>query len=251
MLKFSTGLRDKLNGLEATVKGAIIGAGLAFVDGGLGVADTITDSGNGFVSNGFAPGDKLFVKGATTAANVTNISGQRIVSVAAGVLTIATALVDTAEAGAAGTVVAVAKGGSLKDVLKDGKILVYSGAQPSSPDAAVTGTLLLEITVDGGAFVHGAFGNGLEFENDPLDGELEKASGETWKGTAVATGTAGWFRFVGNPTDAGAISTTLPRVDGNIGISGADLNIPNTSIVTGRIYTIDTFKLTLNEYYGA
>ena len=250
MLKFSTGLRDKLNSLEATVKGAIIGAGLTFVDGDAG-ADTITDSGNGFVAAGFAPGDKLFVQGATTAANDSALTGQRIVSVAVGTLTIATGLVNTGEAGAAGTVVAVAKGGSLKDILKDGKILIYSGAQPSSPDDAATGTLLLEVTSDGGTFVHGAFGNGLEFENDALDGELEKASAETWKGTAIATGTAGWFRFVGNPTDAGAASTTLPRFDGNIGISNADLNIPNTSIVTGRIYTIDTFKLTLPEYYGA
>lgn len=250
MLKFSTGLRDKLNGLEATVKGAIIGTGLTFVDGG-GSADSITDSGNGFITADFAPGDKLFVQGANSPANDSALTGQRIVSVAAGTITLATGVVDTGEAGVAGTVVAVAKGGSLKDIFKDGKILIYSGAQPSEPDDAATGTLLLEITSDGGAFVHGAFDNGLEFENDPLNGELEKASGETWKGTAVATGTAGWFRFVANPTDAGAESTVLPRMDGNIGISNADLNIPNTSLVTGRIYTIDSFKLTLPEYYGA
>lgn len=250
MLKYSTGFRDLNNGYEAIVKGAVIGTGLAFVDGGAS-ADTITDSGNGFVTNLFAPGDKLFVKGATTAGNNTQITGQRIVSVAAGTLTIATGLVATAEAGVAGTVVACAKGGSLKDIMKDGVIKVYSGAQPTSADDAVAGTLLITFSVSSGTFVAGAFGNGLEFENDPTDGVIEKASGEVWSGVAVATGTAGWFRFVGNAADAGALSTTLPRIDGSVGTSGADMNFGTTSIVTGRTYTLDTFSLTLPEYYGA
>lgn len=250
MLRYSTGFRDLNNGYEGIVKGAIIGATLAFVDGA-GSADSITDSGNGFVTNLFAPGDKLFVKGATTAANDTGCSGKRIVSVAAGTITFATGSVDTAEAGAAGTVVAVAKGGSLKDIMKDGVINIYSGAQPATADAAATGTLLMQITVSSGAFVAGAFGNGLEFENDPLDGVIEKASGETWSAVAIATGVAGYFRFIGNATDAGALSTTLPRIDGSIGTSGADMNLGTTSIVLGRTYTIDSFILTLPAYYGA
>ena len=251
MLKVSTGLRDKMLGLKATVKGAVIGAGLTFVDGGAGLADSITDSGNNFVDEGFAPGDVLFVRGCTTGANDSALTGVVITSVAAGTLTLPTASVNTGEGGAAGTVVAVAKGGSLKDVMKDGKLLIYSGSQPSSPDDAATGTLLITITVDGGTFVHGAFGYGLEFEDDPTDGEIEKASAETWKGTAVASGTAGWFRFVANPTDALGASTTLPRIDGSIGISGADLNLPNTSIVVGRSYVIASYMFTYPEYYGA
>lgn len=249
-LKFSTGLRDDLNGLQATIKGAIIGTGLTFVDGG-GSDDSITDSGNGFITADFAPGDKLFVQGATTPANDSGCTGVRLTTVAAGTIGLPTGSVDTGEAGIAGTVVAVAKGGSLKDVMKDGIINVYSGTQPSSPDDAVAGTLLITITVDGAAFVAGAFDNGLEFENDPLSGELEKASGETWKGTGLAAGTAGWFRMIGNAADGGASSTVLPRIDGNIGISGADLNISSTSIVSGRVYTIDSYKITLPEYYGA
>jgi len=250
MLKFSTGLRDKLNGMKGEVKGAVIGAGLMFVDGGAG-NDTITDSGNGFITAGFAPGDILFVQGATTPANDSALTDVVLTAVAAGTLTFATGSVNTGEAGAAGTVVACAKGGSLKDVMKDGKLLIYSGSQPSSPDDAASGTLLITITESGGTFSHGSADNGLEFEDDPTDGEMEKDSSETWQGTAVATGTAGWFRFVANPTDDLAASTTLPRIDGSIGISGADLNISNTSIVSGRTYTIDTFTLTLPEYYGA
>ena len=250
MIKFSTGLRDQLNGMKGTIKGAIIGATLACVDGGAG-ADTITHSGNGFVTAGFAPGDKLFAKGWTTAANDTALSAAVIQGVAAGTLTLLTGIVNTAETAPAGGMLACCKGGSLKDIMKDGKLLIYSGAQPTSPDSAVTSTLLLTITASGGAWVAGAFGSGLEFEDDPLAGVIEKSASETWSGTAIASGTAGWFMFVANPTDALALSTVLPRISGSIGVSGADLNISNASIVSGRVYTIDEVSFTLPEYYGA
>ncbi len=249
MLKYSTGLRDKGHGLEATVKGALVGATLALVDGGAG-EDSITHSGNGFVTALFAPGDKLFLKGATTAANDTAVTGVRISTVAAGTITFATGTVNTAETFAAGTVLAVASGGSLKDIMKDGILKIYSGAQPADADTAVSGTLLLSITVDSGAWVAGAFGNGLEFENDPLSGEIEK-NAEVWSGIGLADGTAGWFRFYANATDVGLASTTLPRIDGSVGTAGSDLVVATTAITTGRIYTLDTFKITRPAYYGA
>ncbi len=244
-LKFSTGLRDMLNGLQAEVVGAIIGVGLTFVDGG-GSEDSITDGGSGFITAGFAPSHKIFVQGSTSNDA---ISGARISSVAAGTITLPTGTVLVGEAGLAGTVLAVAQGGSLKDVMMDGAIHVYSGAQPSSPDDAVTGTLLLTVTLASGSWAHGAFANGLEFEDDPTDGEIEKTG--TWSGVGLVAGVAAWFRFVANPADAGASSTTLARIDGSVGVSGADLNMPNTTIIVGNTYTIDTFKLTLPEYYGA
>jgi hypothetical protein len=245
-LKFSTGLRDKINGLQAEIVGAIIGVGLTFVDGG-GSDDTITDSGNGFITAGFVPGQKIFVQGSTSNDGM---SGIRTTAVVAGTITLPTGSVITGEVGLAGTVLAVAEGGSLKDIFRDGILEVFSGSQPSSPDDAVVGTKLIRITVASGAWVAGAFGNGLEFEDDPLDGEIEKDS-DIWSGLGLAAGVASWFRLVGNPADTGGISTTLPRIDGSVGISGADINMPNTTITVGNAYTVDSFKLTLPEYYGA
>ena len=114
----------------------------------------------------------------------------------------------------------------------------------------LAGTLLLEVSVDAGAFVAGAFDNGLEF-GDAAAGIIAKAAGETWQDAGLAAGTAGYFRLVANPTDNGALSTALPRIDGSVGTSGADLNMSSTSISVGSTYTIDTFQLTLPEYYGA
>jgi hypothetical protein len=236
-------------GLQATVVASFQGATGAFVDGGAG-ADTITDSGADFITNGFAPGQVLFCKGATTSANDTAVTGAVIQGVVAGTLTLLTGIVNTAEAFAAATIITASEGGSLKDIMRDGVLRIYSGSQPTSPDNAVSGTLLLEITVDAGAFVAGAFDNGLEF-GDAASGQISKASGETWQDQGLAGGTAGWFRLCANPTDAGAASTTLPRIDGSVGTSGADLNMSSTTIVSGSTYTIDTFTLTLPEYYGA
>ena len=248
-LKLSTGARNNMLGKEATVKACLIGATLALVDGGAG-ADTITDSGNGFVTAGFAPGDVLYLKGATTAANNTAVTGAIVQDVAAGTLTLLTGIVNTAEVFAAGAALAAAKGGSLADVFKDGILKLYSGAQPTNADTAASGTLLVSITVSSGAFVAGAFGNGLEFDTETV-GTIAKPAGVVWSGAAVASGTAGWFRFYGNATDAGSASTTLPRIDGSIGTSGADLNMSSTVITSGATYTIDSFTFTLPEYYGA
>lgn len=248
-LKLSTGLRNKILGLQASVAAYLIGANGALVDNG-GSADSITDAGADFITNGFAPGQKLWLKGATTGANDTAVQGVTILAVVAGTITFVTGTVNTAEAFAAGTVLIATEGGSLKDVMRDGVLKIYSGSQPSSPDEAVSGTLLATITVSNGAFVAGAFDNGLEF-GDAASGAISKASGEVWSGLGIVAGTAGWFRFCANPTDAGAASTTLPRIDGSIGTSGADLNMSSTSIAVSATYTIDSFTFTLPEYYGA
>jgi hypothetical protein len=74
---------------------------LAFVDGGVG-ADTLTDSANGFVADGFKPGMSVKITGATTSGNdVTAI----LTNVAAGTLTFATGTWAAAEAGKAGMTV--------------------------------------------------------------------------------------------------------------------------------------------------
>lgn len=242
------------------------------------------------------------------------------------------------------------EGGSIKQALANGKVLIYTGAQPTTADDAVSGTLLVTITKAGAAhtaevsatgsvtltggasgsvdtvtvnsidilggsvayntslsqtatdvatkinnnpknllFVASAVGavvtikakpglgtlgngwavsatlttitasyvnlgsgvagvnpaNGLTF-GDSAAGVLARNSAETWSGTAVADGTAGWFRFVGSVSDPGTAdaSEVYIRLDGNIATSGANLNMSNTAIVTGAVQTISGFSLT-------
>lgn len=75
-------------------------------------------------------------------------------------------------------------------------------------------------------------------------GAIAKHSSQIWSGIGIATGTAGWFRFYGANTDAGGTSTTLPRLDGRISTSGAEMNLSNTSIVISASQTITSFTIT-------
>jgi hypothetical protein len=88
--------------------------------------------------------------------------------------------------------------------------------------------------------------NGLKF-GEAAAGVLSKLASQTWSGVAAATGVAGWFRFVGavdDPLTADSGSLYL-RLDGSIGISGADVNMSNTSIVAGATQTVSDFTVTV------
>lgn len=122
-----------------------------------------------------------------------------------------------------------------------GIIEIYSGAQPANADAAVIGTLLGTVTLGSGAFTPGSPTNGLTF-GAPAAGAVGKTG--AWSFNGIAAGTAGWFRLKANGVDAGGISTTLPRLDGSIATSGADLNLSNITVAIGAPNTIDSFTWT-------
>jgi hypothetical protein len=79
-----------------------------------------------------------------------------------------------------------------------GFIDIYTGAQPTSPDAAATGTLLATVYSDGAAA-------GLSLARTAIAGVISKLGSQNWSTNAcVASGTAGYFRFRA-PKDPGAI----------------------------------------------
>jgi len=248
-LRFSTGARDMILGQQPEITALTAGAinSLTFATGS---PSTITRSGGSFITDGWVAGDKMRCDGATTPGNDTGLTDTLVAIVAAELLTLADAVVDTGEIFAAATVICAGKGGSLKDIFRNGCLYLYSGSQPSSADNAVTGTQLLKVTQASGAFAHGAEANGIEF-GDYAGGYIEKCADEVWSGVGLAAGTAGYFLLVANPTDNLALSTVLPRISGSVGTSGADLNLATTSIAVDQTVTIDTFKITLPAYYGA
>lgn len=134
--------------------------------------------------------------------------------------------------------------GSLKDLMADGIIEIYSGSQPADANAAETGTKLVRITVGSAAFTSGVATNGLEL-GVAASGSIAKAAAETWSGVGLATGTAGWFRWYANTVVTGLVTTTGLRMDGTCGTSGAQLILSSVSIVTGATITIDSFTITL------
>jgi hypothetical protein len=126
---------------------------------------------------------------------------------------------------------------SIREIFKNGKIKIYSGTQPASANDAPTGTLLVTITVNGTS-------QGISF-NEASNGTISKNPTEVWSGTAVASGTAGWFRLQ-TYGDTESLSEVDERIDGAIATSGAELNMSNTYIASGAVQTISVFDITIN-----
>ena len=131
--------------------------------------------------------------------------------------------------------------GSLKTVMENGVIGIYSGPQVSSANAAETGELLCWLTVDGLDFVPGAPGNGLNLE-DTIAAFIEKAAAENWTGDFLKDGIMGWFRYYSNAAETGESETAI-RIDGRVGTSRADLEVVTTQASLGGSCTPTKFKL--------
>jgi hypothetical protein len=97
------------------------------------------------------------------------------------------------------------------------KINIYSGAQPANANTAISGqTLLVTLTVSG------SFGT-------DSNGTITLST--VTNGTAVATGTASFFRITKS-------DNTTVVMDGSVATSDADLVLNNTSIATGQVVSI-------------
>lgn len=127
--------------------------------------------------------------------------------------------------------------GSVKSRLTLGFIKLYSGTAPATADAAVTGTLLCTISVS-------AAGTGLSFDTAAAGGVLAKAPAQVWQGVNAATGAAGYYRFSA-AGDTGVTSSTEERIQGSVGLAGADLNLSSISLTSGVTQNIDYYVVSL------
>jgi hypothetical protein len=105
------------------------------------------------------------------------------------------------------------------------RLRVYNGTRPANPGTAITSqTMLVELICNATAFAPAASGGVL-------------TANAISNGTAAANGTASWFRlFQSNGTTA--------IVDGDVGTSGSDLNLNNTSIATSQTVSVTSFVIT-------
>lgn len=129
--------------------------------------------------------------------------------------------------------------GSFKASFDNFTVRLYNGTPPADADAALSGnTLLTEFFKDNDGSTR------LTWNASANNGTIERNSAEAAGSTAVATGTATFFRAV-LTGDTGGLSTTEKRIQGTVGTSGADLIIGSTSITTSDIDTLANFSLSL------
>lgn len=104
------------------------------------------------------------------------------------------------------------------------KLRIYSGTRPANVAAAISGTLLAELTCNA-TFAPAASGGVLT---------LNAITSDT---SADATGTATHFRLWNS---AGSVG----MVDGDVGTSGSDLNLNTVSLVSGATVAVTSFAIT-------
>lgn len=114
---------------------------------------------------------------------------------------------------------------ALGAVFDGGTLEIYTGTQPADPNSAATGTLLCTITIPNPAF--GAAASGV----------ISKSG--TWQDTAVATGTAGWARFISAATTEtfDVVVTENPTAN-DLLINSADITLGNTVTVISLTITV-------------
>lgn len=128
--------------------------------------------------------------------------------------------------------------GSFKNQMDLCSLKIYAGTVPASADAALgSATLLCTVTND-------ATATGLTFEASATDGILSKTVSEIWRGVNSAGGVATFYRLE-TSSDDGSLSTTLQRIQGSVAVSGADLNLSNTTLVNAASQTIDHYTIAI------
>lgn len=132
----------------------------------------------------------------------------------------ATRIADAARNAAADAIVDSIDAGAAAGTLK-----IYTGTQPADADDADAGTLLVTITLSDPAYGAAAAG--------------AAALSGTPSGTAVATGTAGYFR-VEDSNGANVFDGSITATAG-----GGDLELDNTSIASGQTVTISSLGFTV------
>jgi len=117
---------------------------------------------------------------------------------------------------------------AITDLLGNGYLLIYDGAQPATTDTAITSQVLLAEL----RFASPAFG--------AASGGAATANAITGESSANATGTATWFRALKS-------DGTTAVFDGSVGVSSSNINLSSTSITAGDSVEISSFTYTQSK----
>lgn len=114
---------------------------------------------------------------------------------------------------------------AIKAALDGGFLYIYAGPLPTNAEDALSGqTLLCKITEsDDGS-------TGLTFAA-PAAGAMTKTIAEDWNAVITASGTASYYRFCDASDTPANASATKQRLQGTLGVSGADLNLETVNLI--------------------
>lgn len=130
--------------------------------------------------------------------------------------------------------VSMLTGPGVKPTMDGGEIRIYSGIRPAAADDSIGAAVLLCTVRLNGT-------NGIELDAS-TPGLLMKPVDDDWTGNSVSSGTATWFRIC-LPADVGGASPTAPRIQGTVGVVGADLNLDTVALTSGLPCPVASFSI--------
>ena len=133
--------------------------------------------------------------------------------------------------------------GSFKDIFANAVIVIRTGTQPATADAAEAGAVIGMITVNGGAFAAGVATNGLNWDA-AVDGVCAKPAAEEWAIIPSARGTAGYGRLYTNDMTTGASATAI-RMDLACGVGAGELRFSSTSLTATVKSIVNSLNITV------
>lgn len=251
-LRFSTALRDGINGRAALAQ-LLMGGEIRLFTGAQPSSADDAETGTLLCTYTLSAGARTAEVLPFASVTLSGSGGQIDTATLAGIDLIRaavaydTSLTITAE----NLALAINRARMLPGVVATSSGAVVTLTAPKGTGNAFGG-VAFNVTVSGGTLAEDApqnmsagtdHANGLRLDVS-ASGVIAKLAADVWSGVAVASGTAGWFRVVGAVTDAGSSSSVLPRLDGNVGTSGANLNLSSTTITASATETISEFQLT-------
>lgn len=117
------------------------------------------------------------------------------------------------------------------------ELRIYSGTPPATADAAITGSVIAVVVGPASAY--------LGFDGTSVAGGVLPKESATWADASPAGGTASHYRLVWHTDDDSddSVNVQYPRVQGTVGVGGADLNVGSTTI--SGAFTVNTFTQAL------
>lgn len=129
---------------------------------------------------------------------------------------------------------------SLKALLDNGFVRIYSGPVPASADAALGAAVLMNEISAGGT------GTPVTWEPTAPGGVMSKAVAENWTGNIIVGGDPTFFRYVLSG-DAGDASSSAVRIQGTAGVLGSDMFISELPMVAATPQSFSLFQIAIPE----
>ncbi|MFK8398178.1 hypothetical protein M2D07_006665 [Pseudomonas sp. BGr12] len=126
--------------------------------------------------------------------------------------------------------------GSLRSLLANSEVRIYSGPVPATADAPIAGSnvLLVKIKPESGGF---------NFDSVAVDGTVTKVPSDILQGDCLASGEATFYRHV-LQSDTDAASSSAYRIQGTVGLVGTDMELNSTSLISGQPQKLDYYSHT-------